>query len=202
MLQRSCAGCSAPIFKKPGRGRWPKWCSESCRVKAHAERTGYSSYAPRSAVRYANCIYCGAIYVVRRARVPKRPVCREPECVRRKNAQRMRENDYNARSRARHGRPSSTKASDARRRAVKRGLTAERFTNQEIFERDDWCCGICGRKVDPTRRWPDLLSASLDHVIPLSAGGPHTRANSRCSHLGCNSRRQDAGGDEQLRLIG
>lgn len=83
----------------------------------------------------------------------------------------------------------SRRAADARRRAAKAGAAVERFTNAEVFERDDWTCGICDEPVDQALTYPDPMSASLDHVVPLSLGGPHTRGNARCSHLVCNIRR-------------
>ena len=36
-------------------------------------------------------------------------------------------------------------------------------------------------------RYP--LCASLDHVVPLSLGGGHTRDNVQCAHWLCNSLR-------------
>jgi len=78
---------------------------------------------------------------------------------------------------------------DARRRAKKLGIEAENVKVREVFERDGWVCGICQLPVDPELSYPDPESASLDHVVPLSKGGKHTRANSRCSHLSCNVRR-------------
>lgn len=65
----------------------------------------------------------------------------------------------------------------------------ERFSRKEIGERDGWMCGICSSPIDPAARWPDHMSASLDHIVPLSHGGPHTRANSRIAHWICNVRR-------------
>lgn len=74
-----------------------------------------------------------------------------------------------------------------RRRARKKSNgIVEDFENVEIFERDNWVCGICGLKVDKSLRYPDPMSASLDHRIPLSKGGSHTRSNVQCSHLRCN----------------
>lgn len=66
---------------------------------------------------------------------------------------------------------------------------AERFAPREIFERDDWTCHLCGDACDQTARVPSSLAATLDHVIPVSLGGPHTRANVRCAHFSCNTRR-------------
>ena len=82
--------------------------------------------------------------------------------------------------------PETTRARNQRRRARKRGVECEAFTNLEVFERDAWTCGLCGKPVNRRRRYPDQLSASLDHVVPLSLGGSHTRANVQLTHLRCN----------------
>jgi 5-methylcytosine-specific restriction endonuclease McrA len=37
------------------------------------------------------------------------------------------------------------------------------------------------------------LQPSLDHIVPLSCGGTHTRDNVRCSHLRCNLLRKNRG---------
>lgn len=75
------------------------------------------------------------------------------------------------------------------RRARERGAFVERFDRHEIFERDDWICGICGDLVDRELRHPDPMAASLDHIIPVSRGGKHSRSNTQCSHWICNMRK-------------
>ena len=72
------------------------------------------------------------------------------------------------------------------RRARLRDAFVETFDRLEIFERDGWVCGICGLPVDRELAWPDPMSASLDHIVPVSRGGKHARANAQCSHLVCN----------------
>lgn len=68
----------------------------------------------------------------------------------------------------------------------------ERIHIYEIAERDGWRCHICERKV--TREtW------SLDHLVPISAGGPHTHDNVAIAHHRCNALR-GAHGPAQLRL--
>lgn len=59
----------------------------------------------------------------------------------------------------------------------------------EIYERDEWICGICDEAIDDALRYPDPMSASLDHIIALGAGGDHTRGNLQASHLICNVRK-------------
>lgn len=77
-----------------------------------------------------------------------------------------------------------------RRRIQIRSSPHEHFADVEIFERDNWICQLCNRPVDPTLSWPDTESKSLDHVIPLSKGGLHTRSNTQLAHLGCNCSKQ------------
>lgn len=149
---------------------------------------------------------------------PHGSFCSKPDCRRVRDRLRMR--DYNAKKAAELGEsyyrpyraaqnarrkariaageepskrqrwPETYKAGDDLRRARKTGAEVERFGRREIYERDGWRCGICGLPVNPARRYPDQSCASLDHIIPLSKGGAHTKTNCRLAHLGCNTRRQ------------
>ncbi len=91
----------------------------------------------------------------------------------------------------RRRRPDRSANHQSRRRARKRGVEIESFSLAEIAERDGWICGICGAEVDPLLLWPDQMCASLDHIVPLAAKGPHTRGNCRLAHWICNIRRSD-----------
>lgn len=82
--------------------------------------------------------------------------------------------------------PESTRDSACRRRARLAKVVIEKFSSVEIYNRDNWVCGICGMKVDPSVKAPDKMSASIDHVIPLALGGAHSRENTQIAHLGCN----------------
>lgn len=87
-------------------------------------------------------------------------------------------------------RVSSSTAQHARRqRMTSPGGVIERIDPVEIYERDRWWCQLCGQPIDPGRSHPDLLSASLDHKVPLAAGGEHRRSNVWAAHLGCNIRK-------------
>lgn len=79
------------------------------------------------------------------------------------------------------------------RRAVrlKNSGPTERFTDLEIFERDSWVCQLCHRPVDRTLQYPDPMSPSLDHKLPIARGGGHTRKNVQCAHLCCNLSKRD-----------
>lgn len=76
------------------------------------------------------------------------------------------------------------------RRAIQRGATiGPSFTRREVFTRDKWTCQICHTPVAPDVKYPDPRSASLDHIIPLSAGGAHSADNTQLAHLVCNTRK-------------
>lgn len=79
-----------------------------------------------------------------------------------------------------------------RRRTRKLQAPYEAFTREEIFARDGWTCGICHEAVDPGLAYPEPMSASIDHILPLAKGGSHTRANAQCAHWLCNSRKSDS----------
>ena len=71
-------------------------------------------------------------------------------------------------------------------RARKYSVEAEVIYNKDVFEDCNWVCGICGLPVDKKLKYPNKLSASLDHIIPLAKGGKHVRANVQLAHLICN----------------
>ena len=73
-----------------------------------------------------------------------------------------------------------------RRRVMKLNGYHEKINSLKIYERDQWICQLCDEKVDKFLKWPDSLSPSLDHIIPLSKGGSHTMKNVQCAHLICN----------------
>jgi 5-methylcytosine-specific restriction endonuclease McrA len=76
-----------------------------------------------------------------------------------------------------------------RRRARLLGATVEAFDRLEVFDRDGWVCQICARPVDRSVQHPDPASVSLDHILPLSRGGEHSRVNCQTAHLICNLRK-------------
>lgn len=49
-------------------------------------------------------------------------------------------------------------------------------------------CWLCGQWIDPDIAWPDPMSATADHVIPVSKGGDNL-GELRPAHLRCNVRR-------------
>lgn len=53
-------------------------------------------------------------------------------------------------------------------------------------------CGICGRPVDKTLKYPHPLSKCIDHIIPVAKGGhPSDIANLQLAHWTCNRQKSD-----------
>lgn len=202
---RACGGCGAEITPGPRERNKRKWCSESCRGKVgRREGRHRDTYYPRCSVAFPNCLDCGDVFSARSSRAEVCAGCRKRRnALTAKRAMRAWEEEHgiswdsrwrdtlraNARERyAITGRTEHHRRNDHVRRARIAGVVSEKFDVTEVFERDGWVCGICSLPVEQDVKWPDPMSPSLDHVVPLSRGGDHTKANTRCSHLICNVR--------------
>lgn len=71
-----------------------------------------------------------------------------------------------------------------RYRARMRGVEAERVDRLAIYERDGGICWLCEKPVPQD-------AFHLDHVIPVSKGGPHMAWNLRVTHRACNVSKND-----------
>lgn len=89
-----------------------------------------------------------------------------------------------------------------RKRARHYGVDYEYINRAKVARRDGWRCGICGRPISKKARYPDTQSVSLDHIIPLSRGGPHTYDNVQVAHWGCNVAKGDGAEGSQLQVFG
>lgn len=82
-------------------------------------------------------------------------------------------------------------------------IITERFNRFEIFERDKWICKLCLKKVNKNLKNPHPMSATLDHIIPISHGGLHVKTNVQLAHMICNSKKGNGSvKGEQMLLIG
>lgn len=59
------------------------------------------------------------------------------------------------------------------------------FSTQEV-------CGICGKPVDFSFKFPHPLSPCIDHIIPINKGGhPSDISNLQLAHMCCNRQKSD-----------
>ena len=69
-------------------------------------------------------------------------------------------------------------------------------------------CGICGKPVDFSLKYPHPLSPCIDHIIPIAKGGhPSDLDNMQLAHWTCNRQKSDKlidsrGGGKQEESIG
>ena len=178
--------------------------------------------AERQAANARPCPYCGVAMVH-----PRRVQCGSVECKRRYYADWMREwsraykastgkwyhrlyaeqqreysrNRYQVLPHWRTRYPEVGALVDARRRMrMELADHAEPVVPADVHARDGWTCQLCLLPIDPEVAWPDPMSASVDHVLPLALGGGHSMANVQSAHLGCNSSKGDKI-VEQLKVI-
>ena len=90
-----------------------------------------------------------------------------------------------------------------KRRALKMGVGYEVFDPKEVFERDGYKCQLCDKKTrqDYKNQYHPLYP-NLDHIVPLSKGGAHTRKNTQCLCKQCNMEKYNNNHNDQLRLFG
>ena len=64
--------------------------------------------------------------------------------------------------------------------------------NRKIILASQSICGICGKPVDKTLKYPDPMSATVDHIIPLNKNGdPVSLDNLQLAHRYCNRQKSD-----------
>ena len=64
--------------------------------------------------------------------------------------------------------------------------------NKKIILSTQSVCGICGKPVDKTLKYPDPMSPTVDHIIPVSKrGDPVSLDNLQLAHRYCNRMKSD-----------
>lgn len=196
----SCEFCGESFERRSPNGPRPQYCSAYCRwtaARRRAEADGRSTaWTTTSKERRRRkpetvvCPQCGNGFT----RPSRRQVyCSAPCRNRALYERRIADGRQAAMTERRRVEGQPTQPWSPRRRAYydarrarKRATQVELIRAEDIFERDGWVCGICTEPVDRELQHPDPFSASLDHVVPLGAGGTHTEDNVQCSHLRCN----------------
>lgn len=87
----------------------------------------------------------------------------------------------------------------ARRRILKRNRPDKDGTHRGAFEKNkkkiyatQTVCGICGKPVDFSLKYPHPLSPCIDHIIPIAKGGhPSDIDNMQLAHWTCNRQKSD-----------
>lgn len=215
MSERLCEGCDSVLPPMRYQGNPRKWCSRSCEQRTKRERTGLPTSrtlgerscdhceAPFSAVR-SNQRFCSPDcgWRHRQAQKPHGPGKRQPRHVDCYECGAPAGETVAPRRLCDDCRYGSRSATNRRKNAKRRGIAvAVRYTLNEIADRDGWRCHLCSKAVD--RRLPGTakFGPTIDHLVPVAAGGDDTPQNVALAHRHCNVTRQDKG-VAQLRLTG
>lgn len=179
----SCPQCGASVPTNTGRGRPRKFCTKACTVQ------------------YCEAVKARRISVKRRSRWPT--VC--AHCGKDMAPAQNRTLCSNACKVAVHKArdPVRTRTASTTHGAIRRSWyeDGETFDPIEILERDGWRCHLCGCKTPKRLRGSkDPRAPELDHIVPLSKGGKHTRLNTACACQRCNRSKHDKAMG-QLRLV-
>ena len=187
---RRCRGCGAVLLRGPRERNPRKWCGDACRVRY---QRGYR-------VRSRRCVWCNAEYASARSdqrfctrrcgwlhRATLRPgaIPHQIKCLVCGSTflsiyPQSRYCDDVCRRRARNWRYETRRPHRLQKRARRR-----------ILDRDEWRCYLCQRPIPRGVEWPHPLSGTIDHVMPVSAGGSDDPSNLRAAHWHCNQEKAD-----------
>lgn len=79
------------------------------------------------------------------------------------------------------------------KRADQNGIHRLQFdrNKKKILATQD-VCGICGKPVDKSLKYPHPMSPVIDHIIPIAKGGhPSDLDNLQLAHWCCNRQKSD-----------
>lgn len=192
-VQKYCRACDKEFYVWPNeakRGR--KYCSRSCMNKRDIRecvlcgisftvakknpREICGKSCPSLKVKY-NCIVC-SIEVTRPKCFGQGKFCSD-------RCHRMWLIDENITAEPMRGMHRPYYGSK-RKYKIKRGDMIDR---EDVFDFFGWVCIVCDKEIEKHLEYPDKMSATLEHIIPLSKGGTHTWDNVAPSHLLCNGQK-------------
>lgn len=153
-------------------GRW-KFCSAECTSDYRNRAASPYGFGDRCAVWFKPCPHCGVLVTMKARNQPN--LCQP--CRRASELARYRKKNYERRAK---GKPLVTVVELAAMHGAR--------------------CHLCKRKVDMNLPGRDPMGPTVDHLIPVSAGGTNETVNLALAHRICNVRRNNRG-PAQLRLV-
>lgn len=168
--RRPCGCCHKEFESLQPRARY---CSARCRAQGMREEW-------RSSPRAFRCKGCGTAVLAGYG--DKRRAFCSPECCCKSQRRAAQLAD-----RVRY-RQARKRQAETRKSRLKGGESIDPLM---VFREEQWTCWLCHNPIAKDEAAPHPLSPTVDHVIPLAKGGPHTRDNLRCAHFICNARRGD-----------
>ena len=204
----SCAHCGG-VFTKRVRGNdTNQYCSRSC-AAARLRPVKSKAIEPHCQLM---CVECGVDFKSKRKRITCSAACQSDRVRRQsrlhnaatsgcyKGERPCRECGaafvpaYGDRRRSFCGDQCAKRAArkkrgpgNDRKRACRAGVYYEPVNRIKVFDRDGWCCQVCGARAPRTLKGSTSPRApELDHRIPLAMGGPHSYENCQLACRKCN----------------
>lgn len=162
-IERTCLQCGKFAPKRQDRG---DFCSGACAQRWRSTRHDVGAQPDSGDWHEAECVICDKRFMIA---VQNCVTCSD-ECTERMTARRR------ARSRA-------------MRRVRMSSAYVEDVDPIAVFEADNYLCHLCGCLTERDKKYPHPRYPTLDHVIPLAAGGTHEMANVRTACFLCNIRK-------------
>jgi 5-methylcytosine-specific restriction endonuclease McrA len=158
IAKRTCERCGQPFHPKTKRARW---CSTRCH-DAYRWVIEYRRNHPWHNAAERPCHRCGTLTKASRR---GRTACARCKAIV---------------DRINH------KTAKWRRKARMKGADVQPFRPHDVHMRDGYRCQICGTKTNPKASPCSDRYPTLDHIIPLSRGGAHSRENTQTACRRCN----------------
>lgn len=167
---------------------------------AKLKQTGAVLIAQPRAISIIRCVVCGKLKTIKGNR--NVPTCGRQCAVKFRASNRIgvsiqrTEKEYKCRECGKPFESTSPGKCEACKRAYKKARRKERKLSiktvsvhkviaNKVFVRDRWTCQCCGIKVQKK----DVLldsAAEIDHIVPVSLGGPHSYSNVQTLCRRCN----------------
>lgn len=165
---RACRLCGV-IFIFKGR---KVYCGIECAIRK--KQIDYEAKPKKSTI----CKGCHDLFIAKQGQRYCKLECR-PQTIKNKEKDRA----YRRKARKQGIIPKGRE----RQRAKHYGVEYRHVSPLKILERDRWRCHVCLKSLDPSLRGKNKpLSPEIDHVIPISLGGPHIESNLACICRKCN----------------
>lgn len=203
----TCVQCGMPLQRGSGVGRKRMYCSSRCKFAFYAN--GLRHFHTKQPLDQTPCKNCGTNIALIGAKQQKfcTKKCRiekSNRIARERNAERLSKRpplkcfeclgDFHPTSNN-HSvfcSPVCGKRSNRRHntRLRRKKISRERFSVAEVFEAAGWRCAHCFIETPKSLRGKILLNAPvMDHIIPLSRGGRHSKDNAQLLCFRCNGRK-------------
>lgn len=177
-----CSSCGSPVYVCWSSAPVDRQKCQPCR------RANPSVKTPRPPL---SCSDCSTQTDVTGRRIPLCPACRGVRAEAARAKSRVANKAWSERPENKITRSRQYRDKCRRRRALKLSRDSDRYTTEEIAERDGSRCGICKGPVDMSLSGRDEQGPTIDHITALANGGHDTLDNVQLAHRACNTAKGD-----------